>query len=199
MGYAQLCVGTTNKGTEAEINTTSTSTAIVLSPGNEWFVSDLDSLNIRVTPNRSTNNRYVRFFGANLTINYTITWDSISTSSSAAGVSITSSAAEVESGNSVTLTTNAPSLSSIIIEDNGVDITSNFTGASGNYSYTITNVSTDHTVTVSDITPSEVMYTKSNGSWTTMSKVYKKINNAWVEQTDLTNVFEADKIYVRDL
>ena len=34
---------------------------------------------------------------------------------------------------------------------------------------------------------------KTNGSWVTASKVYKKINGSWVEQTDLTNVIDTSK------
>ena len=57
MGYAQLCVGTTNRGTETQINTIDDTTAIPLVPGGGWTLSDFSNLNIRVTPNRDTNNK----------------------------------------------------------------------------------------------------------------------------------------------
>lgn len=194
MGYAQLCHGTTNKGTETQIDTIDTGTSISLTTGS-WNISEISDIKIRITPNRVANNRYVRFYGANLIISYTITWYSISTASSVAGVSITSSAAEVESGNSVTLTTNASSLVGVTIKDNGVDVTSNFTGASGNYGYTLTNVNADHSFTVTEkSSQGSGVSTKENGSWNEASAVYKKVSGSWVQQTDTQNIF-TDGVY----
>lgn len=65
------------------------------------------------------------------------------------------------------------------------------------YAYTISNISADHTIVISEAS-SDKMYTKVNGNWVQLQKVHKKINGSWVEQTDLTNVFESDKIYVRN-
>ena len=42
------------------------------------------------------------------------------------------------------------------------------------------------------------MYTKTSTGWTELQKAFKKTNGSWAEQTDLTNVFESDKIYVRN-
>ena len=124
-------------------------------------------------------------------------WYSISTTSSVAGVSITSSAAEVESGNSVTLATNASSLTGITIKDNGVDVTSNFTGTSGNYRYTLTNVNADHSFTVTEkSSQGSCVSTKENGVWKEASAVYKKINGDWVPQTDAQNIF-TDSVYLK--
>lgn len=181
MGYTQLCHGTTNKGTETQINTTDSGTSISLNTGS-WDISEMNDVKIRITPNRVGNNRYVRFYGANLVINYTITWYSISTASSVAGVSITSSAAEVESGNSVTLATNASSLTGVTIKDNGVDVTSNFTGTSGNYRYTLTNVNADHSFTVTEkSSQGSGVFTKEGSGWNEAPAVYKMINNTWVK------------------
>ena len=35
-----------------------------------------------------------------------------------------------------------------------------------------------------------VLYVKMNGSWATVSAAYKKVNGTWVQQTDLTTVFQ---------
>lgn len=37
----------------------------------------------------------------------------------------------------------------------------------------------------------------STGSWTLVSKAYKKINGSWVQQSDLTNVFDSNTNYVK--
>lgn len=201
---AQFFSGTNAKGATVTVSTSTN----VLSPTNigTWSRDELDDARVRFYAVRNTGSTnssiYLRPYGADLTVNYT--WDetiySISASSNVQGVSVSTTSGETTSGGTNVITLfGVSSLSDIQLLDNGSDVTSSLVVSGSNYVYTLTNVSADHTVTVSDITPSEVMYTKSNGSWTTMSKVYKKINNAWVEQTDLTNVFEADKIYVRDL
>lgn len=43
----------------------------------------------------------------------------------------------------------------------------------------------------------ETLYFKQNGSWVAATKVYKKVSGAWVEQTDLASVFDADTNYVK--
>ena len=42
-----------------------------------------------------------------------------------------------------------------------------------------------------------VLSTKVNGSWVNVSKVYKKVNSLWVEQTDIENLFDAQTNYVK--
>lgn len=50
-----------------------------------------------------------------------------------------------------------------------------------------------------EYTPStETAYIKLNGTWTTASKVYKKVGGSWQEQSDLTNVFDAGTNYITD-
>lgn len=66
------------------------------------------------------------------------------------------------------------------------------------YVYTISNISADHTIVISEASAGKT-YLKTSAGWVEMQKVYKKVNNSWAEQTDLTNVFEPGKIYIRDL
>jgi hypothetical protein len=55
------------------------------------------------------------------------------------------------------------------------------------WTYTISNLQTDHTVIVISAGGSdEIIYVKLNGTWTQFSKVYKKINGSWVEQASST-------------
>ena len=136
----QLYAGTTAKGTATTISTTSGNT-VTLTPGT-WTAAELKNIKIRMSAEYTgTSNRYIRFYGANLNISYTIR-ESV-------------------------------------------------------YTYTISNISADHTIVISNV-QSNKMYTKVNGNWVGLQKVYKKVSNSWVEQTDLTNVFETDKIYVRN-
>ena len=63
------------------------------------------------------------------------------------------------------------------------------------YSYTINNITADHTIVVSNATAQDKLYIKVNGSWIEATAIYKKVNGSWVEQTDLTNVFNSGTNY----
>lgn len=55
------------------------------------------------------------------------------------------------------------------------------------WTYTISNLQTDHTVLVVSAGGAEVfLYMKNSGVWTPYSKVYKKVNGTWVEQNAST-------------
>ena len=54
----------------------------------------------------------------------------------------------------------------------------------------------DVTYTVPTPTTEQILY-KSNGAWVAATKVYKKANGIWVEQSDLTTVFDVNTNYVR--
>lgn len=45
--------------------------------------------------------------------------------------------------------------------------------------------------------PTDTLYFKQNGAYVAAVKAYKKVNGAWVEQTDLTNVFNPNTNYIR--
>ena len=64
------------------------------------------------------------------------------------------------------------------------------------YAYSISNVSADHTIVVAVVNNNKA-YIKVNGSWVACSKVYKKVSGSWVEQSDLSNVFSNDTIYIK--
>lgn len=112
---AQLYNGTTAKGSATTISSTS-ATTLSLTCGT-WTRNELQNCRLRLYAKRGTSStstsRYFRFYGANLTIQYTY----------------------------------------------------------NNQQFMI----------------------KTNGSWSPVSKVYKKINGSWVEQTDLTNVIDTSK------
>ncbi len=63
------------------------------------------------------------------------------------------------------------------------------------YNYTLTNISAAHNIVVSTTSGSTVYY-KVNGSWVSVSKVYKKIDDRWQEQTNFDNLFDTNTIYI---
>lgn len=62
------------------------------------------------------------------------------------------------------------------------------------YGYDITNISADHVIVVTEVATA-ALYVKKNGSWIGVTKAYKKINGAWVEQS-VDSVFESGVNYI---
>lgn len=97
----------------------------------------------------------------------------------------------------------------ITVTDNNVDVTSSVqkkeeeitkegvTTTVVNYIYTLNNIAATHNIVVACFGSGGV-YVKVSDSWVMVSKIYKKQNNAWVEQSDISNIFETGKIYIND-
>lgn len=66
------------------------------------------------------------------------------------------------------------------------------------YTYTFT-VSGDATiaVTIGGSGEEKAIYFKNGSSWAKATKVYKKVNGAWVQQADLSTVFSTGVNYKR--
>ena len=145
-GKAQLRCDKTLRGTSVTVTSTDTDGAIYqLNDSGSWTRSELDDLNLFLSHPIGGSNRYFYFYGADLTVTYSV-----------------------------------PGTSGTII----------------GYKYTISNISSDHTIIISS-GPSQTIYVKVNGGWVACSKVYKKVNGSWVEQTDFTNLFDSNKIYIK--
>ena len=67
----------------------------------------------------------------------------------------------------------------------------------GVYTYTISNIQSNHTIVVSSSAPTETLYFKNNGNWVAATEVYKKVSGSWVLQTTLSSVFDAITNYVK--
>lgn len=63
------------------------------------------------------------------------------------------------------------------------------------YSYTVNGDATI-AVTIGGGSTETILF-KDNGGWVSANKVYKKVNGSWVEQTDLTQVFDSQTNYVK--
>lgn len=78
----------------------------------------------------------------------------------------------------------------------GVSFTVTYTIAGKMYIYTLSNITTDHTIIVTAPTAQNVLYVKISGSWVAATTVYKKVSGSWVLQSDLTTVFDSGTNYV---
>jgi hypothetical protein len=65
-----------------------------------------------------------------------------------------------------------------------------------NYIYNLSNISATHNLVISSA-GNYTIYLKVNGSWITASKIYKKIDDRWQEQSEFSNLFDSDKIYIK--
>jgi hypothetical protein len=77
----------------------------------------------------------------------------------------------------------------------GVNLTINYTVNDISYSYTISNISADHTIVISNASTNK-LHVRTSSGWVEAVKVHKKINGSWIEQTDLSNLFSGNTLYV---
>ena len=126
----QLYSGTTAKGSSTSANTT-TATQYSLTAGT-WTREELDDLQIRYTGTRGTNNTnraaYLYFYGADITINYSVNgidYEITSVSNTDLVDSIDpEGTTDVTEGGDYTLNIYADDISNVIVRDNGTDVTS---------------------------------------------------------------------------
>lgn len=95
----------------------------------------------------------------------------------------------------------------VTITDNNADVTGSLelktsevekdgsTVTYKSYNYSISNISAAHTLLISCAT-NGTYYMKVNGAWVAFSKVYKKIDDRWQEQSDFSNIFGTNTIYI---
>ena len=96
----------------------------------------------------------------------------------------------------VTLTDNNQDRTSSLVREEGQDKSGN---TIVNYIYEINNISAAHEIVVSCISgDGPRIYLKINNTWRTYSKVYKKINGSWIEQSASvwSSIFDTTANYV---
>lgn len=122
----QLYSGTSAKGSAYTVS--NSTTAFTMTPGS-WTRSELNNARIRLYAVRGTSNTtsgyYFRFYGATLTVNYSVqgTAYTISASSSVQGVVPTPTTQDIMQGEDASVRIDASSITDITVTDNGTDIT----------------------------------------------------------------------------
>ena len=129
----QLCTGTTKKGSGTTITNTSINNTVnvqTISNTGSWTRAELNNIKILIEAVRgsSTSAFTISFFGATLTVDYTVngkTYDVTSVLSTNAVDSIDPAGlTEVQEGENYQLEIHAASLDDFKVEDNGVNVTS---------------------------------------------------------------------------
>lgn len=213
----QLYSGNTPKGSATTTRTTTTTT-YTLNVGNDWTVEELQNLRIRITAthNNSTSNGDIRIYGADLTVAYhrdeyySYTLENISAthtlvlsdrptyqltaSSTTQTGTITPISSTIYENNNAEFILTVDDITKIRLMDNDADVTDSIIYEDGNFKYIIDSVLGIHTIVLKD---KLIVYHKINDQYVAIAKIYKKIAGEWVEQDDVENIFEQDKIYIK--
>lgn len=135
----QLYSGTTAKGSSSTYASTLSTNVVTLTPGT-WTRSELSDLRIRIgaTGGTSTQSKYIYFYGADVTITYTVQGYTVTTSGS--GTLNPSGSTDLISGSSFTLTIS--DFASPTVTDNGTDVTGQLVES---YDQTVSSVPNGYT------------------------------------------------------
>ena len=170
----QLCTGTIKKGSGTTITNTSINNTVnvqTISNTGSWTRAELNNIKILIEAVRgtSTNAFTISFYGATLTIDYTINgeiYDVTSVLSTNAVDSINPAGlTEVIEGDNYQLEIHAASLSDFKVEDNGVNVTSQLVQHNEITSATI-NAKPETTPTTKVSVSGAAFYTSSNSQTT---------------------------------
>ena len=137
----QLCNGTTTKGNETTFTTT-TSSAYTLTTGT-WTVSELSDINLRIRLRRTSNNTFLsRFYGATLTVNYSVSGTEYEVSFNNQSSDVTTSPSTtqyiMQGGSEEIRFYDIDNLNGVEIKDNGTDIKNSLvTHPTGTFSETL--------------------------------------------------------------
>lgn len=189
------CIGDINTPlrTSQNYSTSSNPTAITVEPLQSGIsVQNLKNVKCYVRYLRSTRNdntqRYIYMYGADVTVDWEETLYTISTSSSVQGVGISAQDSETTSGGTNVITvTGVSDLSDIKLMDNGTDVTSSLVMSGSNYTYTLNNVDSDHSITIEEVPSSVISFVKKNSQFREVTNTYKKGSSSWAEK-EITSV-----------
>lgn len=155
----QLCTGTSTKGSPSSLSTTATNYNLTTGT---WNRSELNNIKIRFYAKRGTSRtttQYeIRSYGATLTISYSYegTEYQISISNNVSGVTVSPTGTNnwvIEGGSQEITFTNVSDFAVLGVTDNNTNVTSQLVNTSGTtYTYTISDISEDHTIAVSTVT-----------------------------------------------
>ena len=152
----QLYAGDTAKGGEVSFNNDTSTTPRSIPNVGTWTLSDLNDIQLRITAKLSSGNRYVYFYGADLTITYS--YNETQYQVTVSSETETSASISVQNewnteGSDVTVNvSNVSNLLRLGVFDNGENVADKMTNvSSNNYVYLIENINADHTIVLTDV------------------------------------------------
>jgi len=151
---AQFFCGDIAKGTALDFTNDSSLTVRSYTNCGSWTKEELGSLELRITA-KKINNRYIKFWGADLTITYS--YDEIqyevTASSQSQEIMVSPTSQYVNEGDDITITfNNISDITETFVTDNDINISGNLVNTSGTtYTYKIENINADHTIIVLNV------------------------------------------------
>ena len=197
----QLHSNTTAKGSAITERPT-TGTKYALTTGN-WTLSELQNarLYVSATHNASSNNGYLYFYGADLTVNYAVNgteYEVSFTNTSPDATTDPNTTQYVFQGESQVIKVYTDYYNDLTFQDNGVNKKSSLVNAGSYYTYTISNISADHAITIGETSaPYYAINASSSYSGATVSPSTQQVRqgrNTYIS-IDVDNLYE---IVVKD-
>lgn len=166
----QLFAGSTQKGGQTTVTSTTTTT-YNLTSGTSWTAQDINNgIALRIGVRRASNNRAYsnRFYGATLTVNYTVDGVAyeINASSETSLATIEPSSQELFQGESGVVKIETDNIGNIVVEDNGVDVTDQLVVKQKITSGTTSNLALTNTTTGVSSTATSFYMSSSNEGYT---------------------------------
>lgn len=194
----QLYNGDVAKGSEIDFHTSTDTTPRQFTNTGSWTREELDNLELRIICKKSGNStRYVRFYGADLTVTYSyneIQYE-ITTSSQASGITISPASQYVTAGGDGTVTlTNISDITETGVEDNNIGVSNKLVNTSGTtYTYTVEEIDCDHNIIVKSV-PSVYLTVLNNSSLVTSTLPVSGSSTKLAQGT-----FQGIKIYTNEI
>jgi hypothetical protein len=182
---AKMCSGTTEKTASVSVTTTVTNRTFTMGT---WTRDEVRDVRIKLYATRAesntTSNYYLRFYGATLTINYTVndTYYTVTATSNSSDITVSPAEQEYLEGSDATVSISGD-ITDAEVKDNNVDVKSQITGSGTSHTYSISNINADHTVAIIVAGVGQTIYYKVNGAWVQASKIWIKQNGTWKEGT----------------
>ena len=92
----------------------------------------------------------------------------------------------------VTLTDNGVDRTSLLEKEEGTDKQGN---PAVSYSYSLSNIQANHTLIIHTGSTPTILYFKENNTWRSVTAAYRKINGTWVQEPDITTLFNSNNRY----
>lgn len=157
----QLYTNTTAKGSSQTFSSTSTSNVVTINGGTSWTTTEINNIRLRIAGRKGSSSQTgtIYFYGATLTISYSVTgtqYDIVSTLATDKVDNISPAGlTQLMEGSSYELIIQAADIDDFKVEDNGIDVTSSLVrhnSQSGSYTFTGIPTSFDSTNSVYDTT-----------------------------------------------
>ena len=201
----QLYSGDTAKGAAIDFTNDASTNIRTFSDCGTWTPSDFENARLIVSAKKSTNStRYIYLYGCDLTIVYSyneIEYEVTATSDSSTITVSPSSQYITEGGTGVVTFNNVSDITEVKVEDNNINVTNELVNSSGTtYTYTISDIDSDHVFTVKDVPSVYITVTNNSPKVNKLDPISGSVLKVgqdsnvdvkiWTDEIDHINIFD---------